>query len=466
MNQPDESDARKTVEMRWSRYRRLLSSLLPATAICAWTAGVQAGNADAFYLSGEAGMQAGAIVADSRGGGSVWYNPAGLASLSGTRLDVNVSAYAINFGAEADFDSTLPRAEETRLTLSDINVVPAALALTRRFGKVGVGVGIFVPTQSVVALRTYLEAPPDEEGTALQFGYDSTVRVQEYHLGPGIGWDPIENLSVGASLLVNYRTHYESVDVSSTIEDGGESYSSSNHWAVDSIGVGLEMVLGAQLQLTPRWRVGAVVRTPAVRLAQVHELVETELSASSTGELHESMVFDEAFDIGTQLLTPFRFHLGVSHELESLRASAEGSVTLPLENNLAGISQRLTWNARFGLRGNVAPAWTLGGGLFTDRSPSKAPTQFQEHQINYYGATVALAWLNPYGVYSRDGVTMDEPTSLIFGTSVAFSYAVGVGDLVSAEVGPDPAGGLLTTSITSDVVAHEFSLHISSTISE
>jgi hypothetical protein len=201
-------------------------------------------------------------------------------------------------------------------------------------------------------------------------------------------------------------------------------------------------------------------------LAQVQELVETKLSASSEGELDESMIFDEGFDIGTQLLTPFRFHLGVSHELESVSASAEASVTLPLDNNLGGVSQRLTWNARLGLRGDVASGWTLGGGLFTDRSPSEAPTRFQERQIDYYGVTVALAWLNPYGVYARDGVVLDEPTSLIFGTSVAFSYAIGVGSLASAEVGPAPGGGLLMTPITADVVAHELSLHISSTISE
>lgn len=466
MRQSGESDIARSAVMGSRTHRCVVLSLLPAAVVYSWTAGALAGNADAFYLSGEAAMQAGAIVADSRGGGSVWYNPAGLASLSGTRLDVNVSAYAINFGAEADFDSTLPVNEETRATLPDINVVPAALALTRRFGKVGVGFGIFVPTQSVVALRTHLEAPPDEDGTALQFGYDATVRVQEYHLGPAVGWDPIENLSVGSSLLVNYRTHYESVNVASTVNQGGQTYSSSNYSAVDSIGVGLEMVLGAQLQLTPTWRLGAVVRTPAVRLGQVQELVETNLSASSEDQLSEGMLFDEGLDIGTQLLTPFRFHFGASHELETVSASAEASVTLPLDNNLGGVSQRLTWNARLGLRGDVAPAWTLGGGLFTDRSASQTPTQFQERQINYYGATVALAWLNPYGVYARDGEVLDEPTSLIFGTSVAFSYALGVGSLASAEVGPAPGGGILMTPITSDVVAHEFSLHISSTISE
>jgi hypothetical protein len=167
-------------------------------------------------------------------------------------------------------------------------------------------------------------------------------------------------------LLVNYRTHYESVNVASTVDQEGQTYSSSNYSAVDSIGVGLEMVLGAQIQMTPTWRLGAVVRTPAIRLAQVQELVETKLSASSEGELDESMIFDEGFDIGTQLLTPFRFHLGVSHELESVSASAEASVTLPLDNNLGGVSQRLTWNARLGLRGDVASGWTLGGGLFTD----------------------------------------------------------------------------------------------------
>lgn len=425
-----------------------------------------AGNSDSFYLSGEAAMLGGAIVASSSSGGSIWYNPAGLASLSGTRLDANVSGYAIRFGATANFESTVPGAEEHRVSLLDLNIVPAALALTRRFGSVGIGIGVFVPSQSVVSLRTHLATPEGAPGTALEFGYDSKSTTQEYHVGPGIGWDPTDDLSVGSSLLVNYRTQFESTNMEATISTDDAVHAQSDHNTMDSIGVGLEAVLGAQWRLAPKWSLGLVVRTPAIRLGQMVDDIETRLLTNSDGEIVEKIDYNASLGLGTQLLTPFRFHAGLNYHFANIQASAEGSLLLPFKNEVADIQQRLTWNARAGLRGEVATRWAIGGGVYTDRSSSEAPEDFPGTQLNFYGVTVAVDWLSAYGVYAIDGVVLEEPHSLIFGTSLAFSYGIGVGQLASAEVGPVAGGQIEINPILSRVVAHEFSLHISSTIAE
>jgi long-subunit fatty acid transport protein len=425
-----------------------------------------AGNLDAFYMSGEAALQAGAVVATTETGGSIWYNPAGLAALKGTRLDVNVSGYTARFGAEAHFESTLPRADVTPLSLLNIDVVPAAVTLTRQWGEVGIGLGVFVPSQSGTDFRTYLDVPPDATGTSMEFGYDSASSYQEYHAGPGVGWNPFEQLSLGASLLANYRTQSERTDRSATIVTPDGQQSRTQHHSLNSQGVGLEMVIGAQWQIAEAWRIGAVMRTPAFRLGQVAHRVDTDLQANSAGEIIESSNFQEEFGLDAQILSPFRFHLGLAYDIDRWSISAEGSLLTAFNNEAFGLKERTTWNLRAGAKYELNEFWTVGGGLFTDRSPIHEATEFQQARLDYYGTTLAIDWRRTFGIFSKNGEALDEPTSLFFGTTISFSYALGVGEVVGAQVGPGSDGDVLWIDTVSSVTAHELTLHIASTFGQ
>lgn len=455
---------------RRERQRRLLHQRASAlglgvlTFLSSQTA--RAGNADAFYLSGEAALSAGAITATTSGGGSIWYNPSGLAGLSGLRLDVNVSGYAVRFGATADFDSSVPNTKETRLSLIDLDVVPAAVTLTRKFGNVGVGLGVFVPSQSAVILRTQLESPPNESGYSLNFGYDSTSRFQEYHMGPGLGFQVLRSLNLGASLLVNYRTRVEVTDISATVESPTTKTSAFTHTTLDSQSAGLEMVIGGQWRPLPRWSLGAVVRTPAVRMGESVHSVDMLIVADDTGRVEEQAAFSQRFGVSAQVLTPFRFHAGAAYEFADSVLSMDGSVILPFKNEVFQVQERMTINARAGIRSQVSEFWKVGGGIFTDRSALNTPTQFQQSQLDYYGATLAVDWERAYGVISKGRRVLEEPRSLIFGTTVALSYAIGLGNIAGARVGPSAGGGIEFERNVVDVVAHEITLHIGSALFE
>ncbi len=452
---------------RWAR-ALLFGSLL--AFVLGGVSPAHAGNLDSFYVSSDAALQAGAVAATTSSGGSIWYNPAGMAHLTGTRLDVNVSGYAVRFGAQVGFDSTLPNAEQRRLILLELDVVPAAVTLTRRFGRVGVGVGVFVPAQTSVALRTHLAAPTDEKGRTLEFGYDSKAQFREYHLGPGVGWDVTDRLRLGMSLLANYRTYSESTDVSASLREQNDGHESTLAWVrhhrIDSVGVGLELVIGAQWSLARGYTAGLVVRSPSLRLGQAAEQIDTEVVGSTDAAVSQTITFDERLALGTQLLSPFRFHFGLSRTLGRFTTSVEGSLLLPFENEALGIDEKSTFNARLGLMAELDPTWTVGGGLFTDRSPAPLPERFLDKKIDYYGATLAVNWKRPYGVYSRDGAFLEQPQALVFGTTLALSYALGVGSIAGALVGPSEFGGLQVAAQPASVFAHEFLLHIATTISE
>lgn len=451
----------------WAKFRgRRIQASIAALLLSLVTLPAHAGNADSFYLSGEAALIGGAIVSTSSGGGSIWYNPAGLARLSGTRLDVNVSGYAVRFGATANFDSTVPDTEETPLSLLAIDVVPAAFALTRRIGDVGVGFGVFVPSQRAVTLRTKLDSPPDANGNSLEFGYDSSSRFQEYHAGPGLGFSPFRDLNLGLSLLANYRTRVEVTQVAATVESSDSKTSWFRHNSLDSQGVGLELVFGGQLTFLRDFTWGFVVRTPAVRLGEAVDSVESEFLADSSGTIEDSVELERTFGVSTQVLTPFRFHTGLSRNFGDTMASAEASILLPFDNELFKLTERTTWNGRAGIRTRLNDFWKLGGGVFTDRSPLEDPQLFQQTQIDYYGATIAVDWLRSYGVFSKGRHTLEEPRMLLFGTTVALSYAVGVGKIAGALVGPASDGGIVLQQNVVDVLAHEITLHIGSSVSE
>ncbi len=436
-------------------------------SICTFAARVQAGNLDSFYVSGEAALSGGAVVASTSTGGSIWYNPAGLSQLGGLRFDVNVSGYAVRFGARVGFASTVPETSENRLGLLALDVVPAAVTITRRFGRVGVGLGVFVPSHNALMLRTHLQSPQDAAGTrALEFGYDSHNKSQEYHLGPGFGWDPWEQLSLGMSALANYHTELAVTDVTASVARDGNSSLVATHSSIDSVGVGLELVLGAQWRFLEHWTLGTVVRTPSLRLAQAGDRIRTELAVDTAGARRQDISFEETLSIGTQILSPFRFHVGISHKFSNLAASVEGSILLPYQNRVFDIREPATYNARAGLRAQLNEFWSLGGGIFTDRSNKGRPQDFLDKKIDYYGATIAVDWVNSYGVYARNRRVLEEPRSLVFGTTVAFSYALGLGWIAGALVGPGADGNVQLQPNLSDVVAHEFTLHIATTLSE
>src|SRR5687768_5653089 len=105
------------------RVRRAGLALLTATAL---TRASVAGNLDNYYMSSEAALLGGAITADAKGGGALWYNPAGLSQVEGLRLDVTVNAFRLSTGAMADVETPDPSAKTTLQTVN-LRSVPASI---------------------------------------------------------------------------------------------------------------------------------------------------------------------------------------------------------------------------------------------------------------------------------------------------------------------------------------------------
>src|SRR6478735_514429 len=451
------------VASRWPARRRGLL-LGWSTTLCA--AQAAAGNLDAFYLSGDAAMQAGAISADVQGGGAAWYNPAALASLSGMRLDVSVNGYALRFGGTADLAPPTPGTEVTRLTRLDLNVVPTALTLTRRFGPFGAAFGLFVPAQSAVALRTHFRSPPADDGTAIDYAYDASTRFQSYHAGIALGFDATEKLSLGGSFLVNYQTLVDTLTTSLITTRPGGDVLENRHHTLDSVQLGAEFILGFRYTFLPGWRIAGVMRSPSLLMAERTALVDT-MQFAGNGQANGNNDFSESLAIDTSIISPFRFHAGLSHDFSpSWRGAVDASLLLPFTNEHLDLDLRATWNARVGARHQLGDLIALGGGLFTDRSPNGTPDEFQEAQLDFYGATIGLEMGTIYGIYSKNGVPYAKPKGLKYATTIGFSYALGIGSVMQAQVAATPDGSVTQQNVLQNVIAHEFTLHIGQAVME
>lgn len=442
----------------------LVLSLISATWLSA--APARAGNLDAFYLSGDAALQAGAISADVKGGGAAWYNPAALASLTGLRLDVGVNGYALKFGGTADLAPPTPGTDVTRFTRLDLNVVPTALTLTRRFGPVGAAFGIFVPSQAASALRTHFESPSNEDGVQIDYAYDASTRFQSYHAGLALGFDATERLSLGGSFFVNYQTLVDTLSTSLITTRPTGNLIESSHYTLDSVQLGAEFVFGLRYAFLPGWRIAGVIRSPSILLAERTQVVDTR-AAGGAGTANGSNDFHESLAIDTSIISPFRVHAGLSHDFSpDWRGAVDASLLFPFESEQLGIDLRTTWNLRVGVRHQLGKRVALGGGLFTDRSPNGEPREFQDTQLDFYGATVGIDLGTVYGVYAKNDVPYAQPKGLLFGTTFALSYAVGTGTVMQAQVAQTDTGSVNRMNVPQNVVAHEFTLHVGTTVME
>lgn len=441
--------------------------LLALVANSTIAARARAGNLDSFYLSNDAPLQGGAITADVSGGGSIWYNPAGLANMAGLRLDVSASAYTLRLGGEPDISAAEDRgAQVTRMTTTDFQIVPSALTLTHEIGGVGLGFGVFVPRQSSTFLRVRVDQPETRSTTEFDLLVDYHDRVQEYYAGPSAAFSVAPHVDVGAALFVHYRNELASGFLNADYEQGAERVTSTRHSTLDWQQVALQLVAGVQLEPSPVWHIGFTVRGPSFRVFNIRQLVDVQTTSVAGGDSAEapatSRVFHEDFGFASAVVGPPRFHGGLSYTRDTTRLAFDLNYQLPLYSAALGIDSAAVLNARVGLREQVTPTLALGGGVFSDRSPVDGPLELAERRIDYYGLTLAADLTSHYGVSSRKGQPYSPPTPLVFGTTLALSYALGLGTLQQAHIGSDAS----VEGRRTDLLVHELSLHFGGWLSE
>jgi hypothetical protein len=160
---------------------------------------------------------------------------------------------------------------------------------------------------------------------------------------------------------------------------------------------------------------------------------------------------------GTGFSRPPRFIGGAAKRVGAFELSGE------LEVRPAGIggvyADRPVVNGRAGALWFAAENTSFGAGVFSDRSGAAPPVTFPESRVDYYG--IAAGWKQHHSLKLRKG---EEASSLLFSTTVAVRYALGLGEStrIRFDFRDTPNSGLVgrVADEKVDVVYHEASVYL------
>lgn len=436
-----------------------------------------AGNDHSYFLSSEAALAGGAVIANTSGAGALWYNPAGLARGRRATFDVSGSAFVLRFRNtqdavrvhlsedEADPRNNLRTTDDLRST--ELISVPTALVLTRQVtDDLQLAFGVFVPEQDTLFAR--IDSNIEFAGGIVRYRQQVVVleQTQRYHVGPAVGWALSDTLRLGFALYGVYESIKSTsrvwLDLGINDPTGAETTRVTliGDTEFDATRIGGQAVGGLQAQLEGGLHLGLVVRSP---IMQFHDST-TELALLSYNEQGETpaLVFDrsDGADDSFAQVRPLQVHVGIAIERDWGWFGVSADYQPALSDPARGVDRETVWNAQAGFRHDPSKTLRWGMGAFTDHSASETPTDIGDDQVDYYGLAGGVTLRTPLSLAEDP-----DPEALVFESTFGLRYAYGQGE----------AGGLLfdftneegddfLSSSPSDVTFHEVALTIGSSL--
>jgi hypothetical protein len=443
---------------------RIVAVSTVALGILAWEAEVRAGNEDSFFFGDQASLTGGAVVASARDAASIWYNPAGLAQNDRARLELggtafNLRARPIPKGVALDLPSGRI---ESGIKSLDFSVAPTALTAVRALGRgVSVGLGLFVTEQDTPDYARSFST--SDRTTNLELAGALSATVIRYHAGPALGIRVTRDLRLGAAVFGVYEKDHEFRKLFVDGQMSGAYQTTFLQRLVDatSYSVGAEALVGAQLDAGDGWQAGLAVRSPRL-VFYYDQATDDSTVVESKGPGVPTVAISAVNHTplsaqGRGLTRAPRITTGV--------AKREGPVEISGEveyrpSGVGGVyAERAVVNVRTGVLWTVRQDTLLGMGVFTDRTGAGPPGTFPDARVDYQGLAVGWKQRHSVRLHAREAAG-----SLLFSTTVAVRYALGVGQStrIRFDFREAPTTGLVgrVADEQVSVVYHEASVYL------
>jgi long-subunit fatty acid transport protein len=422
-----------------------------------------ASNQESVFLGNQAAMTGGAVAAWCDDGGAAWYNPAGLAQIERTSVDLSASAFVLR-------RYSLPQAAETRIggtrrtsdaSFFELVSVPSALTVARKLSNDVTGaLSVFVPQQEDLLVEAAFATGP-EAGFEYDWSFSASRRTARYYAGPSLGWRAAHQLRLGLSLFGTYESLETTRDFRSNLDNPTSADVTRSVITVDrrvsADRFGSTLVGGFQWDVSSQLALALVMRAPVLYVTGDTRIqLETTSTRLHASEPPAVAVEVRSFEEDTARLTviePARFTAAVAYRLGPGVVDLEGEWQSGVATQTR--TRRAVWNARLGGTLSVSDTLSLGGGLFTDHSPDPRPSTLGATRVDFYGAALGVRIQNAYDV-QRGGALVP----LVFSTTLALRYAVGHGEIGSLVFDPltAPRDGVAGATI------HELGVHIGSAL--
>jgi long-chain fatty acid transport protein len=317
--------------------RRLALPLL--LTLCPFSQALASGYG-LFTQGASAFGQAAAVTAHTNSPSTLFYNPALLTTLDGTRVEAGVTVLTFDRRFTSSFDGdTHDMRDETKM--------PASFYLSHRFrDDLAAGIGVFFP------FGLASDWPEQWEGRFLA----TRTEITTYTVNPAIAWQPLPRLSIAAGLdLVLFdatlRRHIDLTPLGLTGVEARQEFAGDDN--------GLGWNLGLALQLTDRLNFGASWRSEVdlsvdgdARFSGVPG-VAAALFPATGGRADLTLPEQLSFGLAWQPIDPLVVEIGAHWE----GWSAFETMRVGLDHPVAGASEDLvardwddTWSFNIGGR--------------------------------------------------------------------------------------------------------------------
>ena len=449
---------------RSSRFARVVSRasclavLLPVAR--AWAA-----PDDGFALSDDGALMGGAVIASGRDAASAWYNPALLGTNRRNHIDVSATVYGLR-RTRAPAGVVEHVGAETRSVEAfdrQFVVVPSAFAIATALRRnVTLGFGVFTSHWYEPEVR----ASGRGFNAAGQHSYLHEVRMlglsRRHHAGPMIGWSPVRNLQLGLAIHGIYDKQERMTRVFANVSslEGVESTTLAANSDSELRSFGGRAIFGIRGTLGKWVQAGAVLRTPAISVHQTVSGSESLVVATidRTGETDNRAELQiDPVPRRPGPLAPWTVGTGLSVGNARWRINFDAESVAALRDATGELRQRAYWNVRLGGRYQISRKWTIGAGLFTDRS-GVPDVNVSEIDIDLWGGSLGVQFLSPVRLAPGQ-----RAGSLAFRTTVAARYAGGVGRFGQIQLHFPESGAADFSAVfdeTTDATLHFVSVYV------
>lgn len=408
----------------------LLALLAPAAAA--------AFNPETIFLTPEAAMAGGAVLAADDEGGAGWYNPSALGGLRRSSVQVGASAYSVHASRLRDALVTSLPWETIPQSASDTSYgsVPSVLAyaMAVRPG-LGVAAGIWTPSASdqhmALTGRSTGDYPdaafPGVRATYEQH-YALTNRADDTWVGAAAGWQALPTLRVGAALQGAYATSVSVVDLQTSITTtSADPLQQGAHVNVsvrsDESMVAGRALLGVQWDVTGSLRLGLVVRSPAVRVlawGTTTRLLSASVLLPGYAPQVAQVVRQTSPEAGLSVVDVGRLSAGLAWAAGAWDVRLDGDWN-PVFLRRDGAA-REAWSVRAGALHRWSEDLTVGAGAF--REGARLLASQGHFALDTYGLTAGLSYRPARVVRALGG---GKAWDLVTGLAVRAAYGTGHG---------------------------------------
>lgn len=411
-------------------------------------------------LGDQANLMGGAVAATTRGGASMWYNPAGITLAEHDRASIAVSGagYTMRWYRAPEILQASGYDEPASGT-SDVVVLPRVATFVASVGsKLSLGIGVFNPTRQEVTFQIVQNYPYDMGAGTNALA--ASVSRASYHSVIALAWTPRPELRFGASVHFTTYSWFDITQFGSVYQDSTGATpdrSVQQNEQIDNFAGGLAASFGVEWQPHPKVRVGASLTSPTIAVLQwVEEVSFNSAADGATGDVTVTTNTVSKSGFTFQVPEPMVLRAGIAYSTPKLVLELDGEFLSPARTATFGVDRRMTGNVRAGALISVFPKVVLGLGLFTDlMNTDRQMTQIGQLDVDGLGGTLGIAFVSrPPGTPRTT-----EGTSVSYAITAATRYTHYAGQVAGARIGSPGDASSITVGPTS-LKENELGLHL------